>query len=476
MLAGKDITVEKIDELLKELASSCLTFNEGRNGYSTHRLCKRCAAMANAGGGLMLLGVTAKMPHKVVGSQAYRDPARLEKLVASRLRPTIRVEIVPVEHPQGRVMCVIVPSANAEPVRYKHVWYTRIGAQTVCMPLHEIAHLLGSGKRIAWLDDVCMRNLTAEAALDLLDVEAFCRITEGKPCTEPDLALEALKRSEMLVPDQDGSGFSITRASALLLARCMERFPAEIAWKRVRMVKYEGKTRKSAVLFDQRLDRGYASGLDAMMEMAAGRGSGSRNGARSGGAGSWYRKALRELLINAIVHQDFDSSEEVVLEVFADRVEIANPGESLTSPDYMISHYRSRNPQLMYAMMDLGLASDLGRGLCIVVDALEENCAAPLEIESKGGFTRARLFFGRRAYGDMSKSHKKGALYQHCLLKRANHQVATQASARARFNLGAKRQDELPRLLNELVAEGKLKYSYEYRNSRRYKLYYPHRA
>jgi ATP-dependent DNA helicase RecG len=51
-----------------------LEFKEAKNQFDNTKLYKYCVALANEGGGILLLGVNNKPPRKVVGTQAFRDP------------------------------------------------------------------------------------------------------------------------------------------------------------------------------------------------------------------------------------------------------------------------------------------------------------------------------------------------------------------------------------------------------------------
>ena len=68
------ISPEQID-LWRGLASETqrLEFKEARNQYDTTKLCRYCVAIANEGGGHLVLGIADKPPRAVVGSQAFPD-------------------------------------------------------------------------------------------------------------------------------------------------------------------------------------------------------------------------------------------------------------------------------------------------------------------------------------------------------------------------------------------------------------------
>ena len=55
--------------------------------------------------------------------------------------------------------------------------------------------------------------------------------------------------------------------------------------------------------------------------------------------------AIRELVANALIHQDFDETgSSVMVEIFSDRIEIANPGKPLVARERLVDEYRCDSP------------------------------------------------------------------------------------------------------------------------------------
>lgn len=103
------ITPEQID-IWRNARSETqnLEFKEAKNQYNNKKLYKYCVALANEGGGYLVLGVANKPPRKVVGSMAFQDTVAM----AAKLFTVVgfRVEIEEVRHPDGRVVVFQVPS------------------------------------------------------------------------------------------------------------------------------------------------------------------------------------------------------------------------------------------------------------------------------------------------------------------------------------------------------------------------------
>ena len=74
--------------------------------------------------------------------------------------------------------------------------------------------------------------------------------------------------------------------------------------------------------------------------------------------------AVRELVANALIHQDFFvSGAGPMIEIFADRIEIGNPGTPLVATERFVdSPPRSRNEALASLMRRIGICEERGSG------------------------------------------------------------------------------------------------------------------
>jgi ATP-dependent DNA helicase RecG len=83
-------------------------------------------------------------------------------------------------------------------------------------------------------------------------------------------------------------------------------------------------------------------------------------------------QAIRELVANALVHQDFEQSgTSVMIEMFNDRVEISNPGIPPIKVDRFIDENKSRNERLADLMRKFGICEEKGSGVDKVISLAE---------------------------------------------------------------------------------------------------------
>jgi len=66
-------TSHQLIQWLQEDETEHLEFKEARNQFDSEELTKYCCALANEGGGKIVLGVTDKKPRQVIGTNAFRN-------------------------------------------------------------------------------------------------------------------------------------------------------------------------------------------------------------------------------------------------------------------------------------------------------------------------------------------------------------------------------------------------------------------
>ena len=86
------VSNQQLQEWLGAKENEHLEFKEAKNNFHFEKLVDYCAALANEGGGKMVLGVTDKKPRKVVGCNAFDQPARTIGGLVEKLRLKIESE------------------------------------------------------------------------------------------------------------------------------------------------------------------------------------------------------------------------------------------------------------------------------------------------------------------------------------------------------------------------------------------------
>lgn len=165
-------TPEQVD-LWQQAASEHqhLEFKEAKYQFDSRKLAEYCVALANEGGGVLLLGVADQPPRAVVGTQAFADTvAAAEKLFHA---VGFRVDIEAVAHPDGRVLVFHVPS-RPRGTAYHHdgKYLMRAGEALVPMSEDQLRRIFAEGQP-DWLEEPSRAGLDAQQVVELLDAQTF---------------------------------------------------------------------------------------------------------------------------------------------------------------------------------------------------------------------------------------------------------------------------------------------------------------
>jgi ATP-dependent DNA helicase RecG len=119
-------TLHQLQTWLTACEDEHLEFKEARNGFHFEKLVKYCAALANEGGGFIVLGVTDRRPRHVVGSSAFENLERTKAGLVERLR--LRIEVSEIVHPDGRVLVFTAPPRPiGVPIAVEGAFWMRAG-------------------------------------------------------------------------------------------------------------------------------------------------------------------------------------------------------------------------------------------------------------------------------------------------------------------------------------------------------------
>lgn len=168
--------------------------------------------------------------------------------------------------------------------------------------------------------------------------------------------------------------------------------------------------------------------------------------------------AVREIIANALIHQDFHvSGTGVTIEIFSNRIVITNPGRSLVNIDRMIdTPPRSRNEDLASFLRRVGVCEERGSGFDKIVSELESHHLPPPEItEYDEHFAVALLT--RRSFNDLTRQERLNGCYLHACLQFVNQSALTNTSLRERFEIETKNSSLVSRLIKEAVQEKLIK-------------------
>lgn len=116
-------------------------------------------------------------------------------------------------------------------------------------------------------------------------------------------------------------------------------------------------------------------------------------GLREESRSDYPRLAVREFLLNAVMHRNYQSNTPIRLYWFADHIEITNPGGLYGDAATGVFPERNdyRNPVVAEAMRALGYVNRYGQGVLRAQKALQDNANPPADIRSEGDWFSVRM-------------------------------------------------------------------------------------
>lgn len=449
-----------------------LEFKEAKAQYSLIKLFKYCVALANEGGGHLILGVSDKPPRRVVGSQAFLNLEEIRAKLVSKLQ--IRIEVAELHHPDGRVLIFTVPSRpKGSPLHIDGQYLMRAGEELVPMTADRLQAIFAEGQS-DFEERIALGGLDADEVVRLLDTQSYFDLVRMPYPVDRQGVLERFSRERLIV--KKGDRFAITNLGALLFAKDLREFDL-LSRKSVRVTTYEGLD-KLTTLRDITGVKGYAVGFAGLVDYVNSQLPANEviGKALRESVPMYPEIAIRELVANALIHQDLEQTGgSVAIDIYANRLEISNPGVPCIEPDRFIDEYQSRNDRLTDLMRRLRICEEKGSGIDKVISSVEVYQLPPLDIRVGQARTTVVLF-GHRSFKEMDRGDKVRACYQHCSLRYVMTEKMTNQSLRERFALSTRKVDATSRIIRDTMDEGLIKLEDSQSSSKRYAKYIPYWA
>lgn len=446
-----------------------LEFKEAKNQFDNRKLHGYCVAMANEGGGHLVLGVADQPPRAVVGTKAFHDPVAM----AAKLFQTLgfRVDVEEVAHPDGRIVVFHIPSRPRGTAYHLDGRYLmRSGDELVAMSEDRLRQIFAEGAP-DWLEEHATADLDGEQVIALLDTQGFFELLKLPYPTDRSGVLDRLGQARLI--DEAGGALAIRRIGALLLAKRLSDFP-DVARKGPRVVVYAGPSKLETRL-DHVASEGYAVGFQNLVQFVMAQlpqNEVIENALRKQ-VKLVPEEAIRELVANALIHQDLTmSGASVMIEVFSNRVVISNPGDPIVPVERFIDGYQSRNERLADLMRRLGICEEKGSGIDRVVQAVEVYQLPAPEFRAEHRRTSVAIY-GPIPFDQMDRENRIRASFQHCALKWAIAQRMTNQSLRERFGLPEGKSAIVSQVIAATIEAGLIKPDNRVGSSRKYARYLP---
>jgi len=404
-------------------------------------------------GTLDVSGTSFSPRSKKVGNE------ELENWLFRLLDPRVDFRIFEFSHDGQDVVLFEIHACNHTPVSFKGIKYIRVGSYKKKLKDHpeKERELWGILSKAVFENGLAVVGISSDEVLSLLDYVSYFEMMKLPLPENKQGILEQLSREKLVVSDRSGI-FDITNLGGILFAKRLQEFE-NLSRKAVRVVLYKGKNRISAVR-EKVGSKGYANGFDGLVAYI------NDQLPRNEEIGRAFRTetpmypeiAIRELVANALIHQDFFSKGDgPMVEIFEDRVEITNPGIPLVDTLRFIDEPpQSRNEKMASFMRRLNICEERGSGIDKVISYVEVFQLPAPEFNRKDRHTQA-ILFSYKTLNKMEKADKVRACYQHACLQYVSNERMTNQSLRKRFGIEEKNYATASRIISETIAANLIK-------------------
>lgn len=360
-----------------------------------------------------------------------------------------------------------IPAAVQYPTKFRGKAHIRVGSYKKMLDDHP------AKEAELWrkLNTTSFEMGWAAEALNINDVlqridyeEMFKKLTFPAPTNKEAIAEKLIE--EKVLEEVEGL-YSITNYGAILFARDLSLFP-HLERKAPRVVVYDGEDRLNTRRTQVGL-KGYALGFEGLNSYLLSQLPSREEviGATRKTTYSYSPLALRELVANMLIHQDFTTrGNSPMIEIFSNRIEFMNPGEPLIDAmRFVDASPQSRNERIADRMRRMGYCEEQGSGIDKVVFECEKLIAPAPHIEDGEGYTRVTLFAPRVMKG-MDINERNRAAYLHSCLKYVSSESMTNESLRERFGISKDNYPQASKIIRNAVDAGLIK-AYDPTNSSR---------
>jgi len=313
---------------------------------------KEFVAFANASGGRIFLGITDD--GKISGIAIDNKVKSQIQDIANNCDPPIKIQLEQYKN----VLLITVYEGTDKPYRCAGGFYTRTGPNAQKLSRDQIVNFIQAEGKIRY-DELVKRNFTAKD-IDSAKLNRFLELARISPVLDKPLLYKNLGIGEI----QESLIF-FNNLAVLFFAKNLNDIYYHTV---VTCALYQGKE-KAVVLDRKDYNIDLITNVDLAMNFLK-----QYLPVRYEFTGALARReipelpyeALREALINAVVHRDyFEKGANVMVEIFANRVEITNPGglvKGLT-PENFGKISMLRNPGIANLFQRIDYIEKMGTGI-----------------------------------------------------------------------------------------------------------------
>ena len=357
-----------IKEIIEKEESETTEFK--KSTAQLEKALKTICGFLNHIGGVVYFGID---DGEVVGQEVSDQTLKsISQKIRQKIKPEVTPEVKVLEIMGKRVIEVTVKEGGNKPYYLAGIAYKRIGTENPIISPEELERTILERRTKYWDSEIC-----EEASLDDIDedkVRWYLERREGiRKVKKPEkMDIKTLLLNVGAAKRTNGE-IKPTNAGILFFCENPQRF---VLQSRLRLARFDGKT-----LTRDFLDRLDCSG--ALWEMIDASEDFIRKNIRLFGFRTEYSfqridkleypiKAIREGIINALIHRNYFAPADTRVAIFDDRIEIISPGTFPEGVTPKNPKHVPVNPALCQLMYDVGFIEKYGSGIYMINELCDE--------------------------------------------------------------------------------------------------------
>jgi ATP-dependent DNA helicase RecG len=351
-------------------------FKKAEGGFHFETLAKYCAALANEGGGRIILGVTDARPRRVIGTHAFQQPERTRKGLCERI--PLAIDFEEILHPDcnlgSRVLVFNVPRRPfGVPFKYDGKYWMRKEDSLVEMSEDRLREIFAESGRDFSADDCLALTLRD---LDDVAVENFRQrwIAKARKAEDASLAerLSTLN-TEQLLTDAEALACGKLNFAALILFGSPQALGRHLAQAEI-VFEYRSSDASGPAQERSEYRRGFFGFYDDLWEQINKRNDKQdfQEGLFVTPISTFGERPVRESILNAVCHRNYQLGGSIFVRQFPRRLEIDSPGGlplGITL-DNILDRQNPRNRRIAEILTKCGLVERSGQGMNLIFEEL----------------------------------------------------------------------------------------------------------
>ncbi|MDR1689292.1 MAG: putative DNA binding domain-containing protein [Clostridiales bacterium] len=352
-----------IENLLSFAEGEHVQFKEAKNRFDSIESAKICCALANCGGGQLILGITDKRPRQVVGSKAFEQPERTRKGLIDKLHVMVDFQVL--EYMGKRVLVFNVASRPVGlPVQVDGIAWWYDADSLIPMP-EDVRRSIYAESGFDFSGEICR-----SASLTDLDEKSISLFRKTWMTYSGNKRINILSAEQLLRDCGAVTDSGVTYAALILFGS--KKAVQKLLPRSEVVFEYRSSEASGPAAQREEFTEGFFGYNDRIWELVNLRNDKQhyQDGLFVLPIDTFNERVVREALLNAISHRDYQMAGSVFIRQYRDKLVIESPGgfpQGITVEN-ILDRQSPRNLLIAKILQLCGLVERSGQGMNLIYE------------------------------------------------------------------------------------------------------------